>query len=123
METEASGHAGDEKDAGGDIVEIRDEVPEVWLLQGSKTVYFQKPDLAALPKGDLSKSAAHWQVAPLLLSSVQLAQADQASVPCTEIILLSACMDIIFCICTHASCSGNSNGTTPQQALGFFCTW
>ncbi len=52
--------AGDEKDAGGEIVEIRDEVPEIWLLDGSKTVYFQKPDLAGLPRGDLSKSFAHW---------------------------------------------------------------
>lgn len=51
---------GDEKDAGGEIVEIRDEVPEIWLLDGSKTVYFQKPDLAGLPRGDLSKSFAHW---------------------------------------------------------------
>ncbi|EIE23312.1 alpha-1,6-glucosidase, partial [Coccomyxa subellipsoidea C-169] len=51
---------GDEKDAGGEIVEIRDEVPDIWLLDGSKTVYFQKPDLASLPRGDLSKSFAHW---------------------------------------------------------------
>ncbi|BDA50310.1 Pullulanase [Coccomyxa sp. Obi] len=53
-------HKGDEKDAGGEIVEIRDEVPEIWLLDGSKTVFFQKPDLAGLPRGDLSKSFAHW---------------------------------------------------------------
>jgi hypothetical protein len=41
-------------------VEIRDEVPEIWLLDGSQTVYFEKPDLASLPRGDLSKSFAHW---------------------------------------------------------------
>ena len=41
-------------------MEIRDEVPEIWLLDGSQTVYFEKPDLASLPRGDLSKSFAHW---------------------------------------------------------------
>ncbi|KAK9903518.1 hypothetical protein WJX75_007894 [Coccomyxa subellipsoidea] len=53
-------HKGGEKDAGGEIVEIPDEVPEIWLLDGSQTVYFEKPDLASLPRGDLSKSFAHW---------------------------------------------------------------
>lgn len=51
---------GDDKDAGGEIVEIRDEVPELWLLEGSKRVFFQQPDIAALPRGDLTKCAAHW---------------------------------------------------------------
>ena len=52
--------AGDDKDAGGEIVEIRDEVPELWLLEGSKRIFFQQPDIAALPRGDLTKCAAHW---------------------------------------------------------------
>ena len=52
--------AGDDKDAGGEIVEIRDEVPELWLLEGAKRVYFTQPDIAALPRGDLTKCAAHW---------------------------------------------------------------
>ena len=55
-------HAGDDKDAGGEIVEIRDEVPELWLLEGTKHVYFTQPDTAGLPRGDLTKCAAHWSV-------------------------------------------------------------
>ena len=51
---------GDEKDAGGDIVEMWDEVPEIWLLDGCRTVFFQKPDVDCLPRGDLTKCAAHW---------------------------------------------------------------
>ena len=60
-------HAGEEKDAGGDVVEIKD-AEEVWLLSGKKTVYFQKPDLDALQIGDLSSSAAHWCETRLLFN-------------------------------------------------------
>ena len=54
------GHTGDEKDAGGEIVEIKDQVSQIWLLDGHRSVLFEKPDVEALPKGDLSMSAAHW---------------------------------------------------------------
>ena len=51
---------GDEKDAGGDIVEIGTEVKEVWLLSGSKEVLYEEPDPDIAFAGDLSKSYAHW---------------------------------------------------------------
>lgn len=87
---------GVEKDAGGDIVEIRDEVPEIWLLQGSRTVYFQKPDLAMLPKGDLTKASAHWCAVFIALlhlfgslygdcSADPISLAVQGSLDCAEI--------------------------------------
>ena len=53
-------HAGEDKDAGGEIVEIKDQVTQIWLLDGHRNVLFQKPDVTYLPKGDLSKAAAHW---------------------------------------------------------------
>ena len=51
---------GEEKDAGGDIVEVPDGVEDVWLLAGRKTTFYSRPDPDALPCGDLYKAAAHW---------------------------------------------------------------
>ncbi|KAK9832555.1 hypothetical protein WJX81_008597 [Elliptochloris bilobata] len=53
-------HSGEEKDAGGDMVEISDGAEEVWLLAGHKTTFYSRPDPAALPRGDLHAAAAHW---------------------------------------------------------------
>lgn len=53
-------YVGEDKDAGGEIVEIKDQVSQIWLLDGHRSVLFQKPDVLFLPKGDLSKAAAHW---------------------------------------------------------------
>ena len=53
-------HAGEDKDAGGETVEIKDQVTLIWLLDGHRNIFFQKPDVTSLPKGDLSKAAAHW---------------------------------------------------------------
>lgn len=53
-------YAGEDKDAGGEIVEIKDQVTQIWLLDGHRKVFLAKPDLMSLPKGDLTKAAAHW---------------------------------------------------------------
>lgn len=53
-------HKGDEKDAGGEIVEISTDVREVWLLSGSKEVLYSEPDPETAFAGDLSRSYAHW---------------------------------------------------------------
>ncbi len=52
--------SGDEKDAGGEIVEISTDVREVWLLSGSKEVLYSEPDPETAFAGDLSRSYAHW---------------------------------------------------------------
>ena len=50
-------------------------MPEVWLLDGCRTVFFQKPDIECLPRGDLTKCAAHWWVLLGIPSRVLSAQA------------------------------------------------
>jgi len=41
-------------------VEIKDHVTQIWLLDGQRSILFEKPDEQFLPKGDLGKAAAHW---------------------------------------------------------------
>ena len=60
--------AGDEKDAGGEVINIPDATSELWFVQGRKDPFHQAPDLDALPPGDLAKAAAHWCVSLVVLA-------------------------------------------------------
>ena len=66
------GSAGDEKDAGGDIVEVPDGTEEVWLLPGRNTAFYSRPDPAAQQRGNLHASAAHWCALSPLMGSLQV---------------------------------------------------
>lgn len=52
--------AGDEKDAGGDVLKIGKQEHELYFVAGRKAPFYERPDLDALPPGDLTKAAAHW---------------------------------------------------------------
>ncbi len=54
--------AGNQLDAGGEIVEISTDTREVWLVQGNKEVFMEKVDINSMLTGDLTKSYAHWWV-------------------------------------------------------------
>ena len=44
------------------MINIKDDVRELWFVQGRKDPFPTAPDLQALPPGDLAKAAAHWCV-------------------------------------------------------------
>jgi hypothetical protein len=52
--------AGGEKAAGMDFWRVAEDVEDVWLLDGQRSLLFERPDMANLPKGDLLKACAHW---------------------------------------------------------------
>lgn len=60
INTKAPWFAGDEKDAGGDVLKIGKQEHELYFVAGRKAPFYERPDLNALPPGDLSKAAAHW---------------------------------------------------------------
>eukprot|EP00884_Botryococcus_braunii_P013168 jgi/Botrbrau1/21852/Bobra.0190s0065.1 len=43
-----------------DVWRVAEDVEDVWLLDGQRSLLFEAPDLASLPKGDLMKACAHW---------------------------------------------------------------
>ena len=51
---------GDEKDAGGNVIEISDAVDNLYFVSGTMEVFTVEPKLHELPVGNLSKAAAHW---------------------------------------------------------------
>jgi len=62
-------HAGEKKDVEArvprnEIVRIFDAKQnrklKVWLVSGSREIYYSEPDLSALPVGDLPRARAHW---------------------------------------------------------------
>ncbi|KAK9797016.1 hypothetical protein WJX73_006576 [Symbiochloris irregularis] len=59
-------HKGDEKDAGGDVLKVGKQERELFFVAGRKAPFYERPDLAALPPGDLTKAAAHWLTDNLL---------------------------------------------------------
>ena len=52
--------AGDEKDAGGSVIEISDAVSNLYFVSGNLEVFTEEPKLHELPVGNLAKAAAHW---------------------------------------------------------------
>ena len=54
-------HEGDTKDPGPDqFVDVGDGLREVWIVSGREQVFTEKPDLDAMPVGDLTRRSAHW---------------------------------------------------------------
>ncbi len=54
-------HKGDEKDPGPDqFVDVSEGLREVWIVSGRENVFEERPDLGALPTGDLGRREAHW---------------------------------------------------------------
>ncbi|WP_027892667.1 pullulanase-type alpha-1,6-glucosidase [Calidithermus chliarophilus] len=66
-------HKGDEKDPGPDMFLLIETMGrEVWVISGSAQIYSQKPDVTALPKGDLAKAQAHWLARDLIAWNVEV---------------------------------------------------